>query len=82
MVAIWTVGGAGMLIVISIHIGAAGGTDGSCKMIGISIAASTGCPVERGIAQREVAGVAGWHLIEVNNRVFSFQRRGFERNCV
>ena len=82
MVAVWTVGGAGRLIVISICIGAAGEKEGRRKMIGTSISALTGCPVEGGEAERVIAGVAGWHLIEVNNHVFSFQRRGFEGDVV
>ena len=72
VVAIGAVGWAGRLIMISIRIGAAGGKDGGCKMIGTSISASTGCPVEGGVAERIIAGVGGCHLIEVNNRVFSF----------
>ena len=82
VVAIRTVCMAGRLIVISLRIGAASWKDGRCKMIGTFIAVSTGCPVEGGVAERGVAGVAGWHLIQVNNRIFSFQRRGFEGNGV
>ena len=67
---------------ISIRLGAAGGKDGRRKMIGTSISVSIGCPVEGGVAEREVGGVAGWHLIEVNNRVFSFQKRGSEGDRV
>ena len=59
VVAIGTVGWAGRLIVISICIGAADGKDGSCKMIGTSIAASTCCLVEGGIADLNVDRVAG-----------------------
>ena len=78
MVAVWTVGGAGRLIVISIGVGAAGGKDGRRKMIGTSIAASTCCPVEGGIVGWDVAVVAGWHLIDVNSQVSCFSERGLK----